>query len=783
MHPLSTCRVFQRRSIGWPFLIVLLAGLSSPAAASSQHTRASAPDESVTHRLDIAAGPLANTIAALEAATGLSIRDASLVASVPDAVSPGVTGDYTVEAALAKVLEGTPFVHRRTAPGEYSIDLRIAPERVEVAGVAAPYRREHSSSTTRTPTALRDIPQTVSIVTRELLNDQRAQSVADAMRNVPGVSIAQGEGNRDQVVLRGINTTSDFFVNGVRDDQERFRDLYNVDTLEVVQGPAAVLFGRGGAGGVVNVVTRRAARGAPSDASMEVGPYGHSRATARLTVPAGDAAAFGLSTMAQRSGGFRDGAFLHRYGVNPTFSAPLGSSARLSLGGEYMSDRRLADRGIPSRAGAPVIVSPRQFFGSLEQNEAQSGVRSGHATLEARVGSRLLVRNTFLAGQYPKAYRNVYPGSAVSATGTFTLAAYRQETNRTNLFNQTDVIYDMRVGSTHHTLLAGIEAGHQVQQEQRLVAPPIPNVLLTSSARDADFGAAVLATDRDAASDVLGAYVQDQVALSRRWKAVVGARLDRFGVRVDDHMAGSTNLSRTDVVLSPRAGLIYQPVPQVSLYGLYSYAFLPSGATLGLAVNTAELGPENAINYETGAKLELFGAKLMVTAAAFRLNRNNVKNTDPDNPTRLVLTGQQQTEGFVLSASGSITPAWKLHAGYADLDARITRDTAAAPAGRTVGLVPRRQGSIWSTFEFARRLGVGGGIVDQSSEFASFSNLVRLPGFTRLDGLVYYQLGRYRLAVNAENLLNRRYYPTAHNDNNISPGAPRNINMSLRAIF
>ena len=172
---------------------------------------------------------------------------------------------------------------------------------VDVTGRLSPYRPIESTGATKTDTPLRDIPQTVTVVPEPLLVDQHAQSVADAVRNVPGVSVAQGEGNRDQVVLRGISSASDFFVNGIRDDQERFRDLYNVERIEVVQGPAAVLFGRGGGGGIVNLVTRRPQRGAPSDFALELGAYDHKRGTAQFGLPLGSTGSFRVSAMAEDS--------------------------------------------------------------------------------------------------------------------------------------------------------------------------------------------------------------------------------------------------------------------------------------------------------------------------------------------------------------------------------------------------------------------------------------------------------------------------------------------------
>src|SRR2546427_6641408 len=223
-------------------------------------------------------GPLDAAIAAFHTGTGLTVT-LPVAAGVGSLPSPGVTGDLTADAALDRLLAGLPLAARRSTAGGYALDFQIAPEQIDVVGRAPAARPETTATATRTITPLRDVPQTITVVPRDLLTDQNAQSLAAAMKNVPGVSVAQGEGNRDQVVIRGISTASDFFVNGVRDDQERFRDLYNVEGIEVLQGPAAVLFGRGGAGGVVNLVTRRPSR-APSDVVLDLGTYGHKRATA-----------------------------------------------------------------------------------------------------------------------------------------------------------------------------------------------------------------------------------------------------------------------------------------------------------------------------------------------------------------------------------------------------------------------------------------------------------------------------------------------------------------------
>jgi catecholate siderophore receptor len=758
--------------------------ICSILALAAAPARADGP----TYRFAIPPAPVADVIAAFTAITGVTV-DLTAVDGIGTLPSPGVAGELTAEQALEQLLAGTALAARRNATAgdgtgkTYTLELRLEPERVEVTGRAEPYRPGVSSTATRTLTALRDLPQTLTVLPRELLADQNSQSLGSAMRNVAGVTVAQGEGNRDQLVIRGISTASDFFVNGVRDDQERFRDLYNVQSVEVLQGPAAVLFGRGGAGGVVNLVTTRPSRQMPSEVVVSLGSFDHKRATAQLGGGLNDKIAYRLNLMTEDSGGFRDAFFLKRYAVNPTLGFDLDASTTLTVGFEHLSDHRLADRGIPSQAGRPLAVAAHQLFGSERQNDARSGNDTASVIVEHRFSPRLLLRNSFLSGRYDKFYQNVYPGSAVNAAGSFSLAAYNHDVDRINTFNQTDLIYTARLAGMTHTLLAGTEFGHQFQDELRQTAANIANVSVAAPVRDADFAAAPTTVNRQATSDIAAAYVQDQMTLGGGFKAVVGARTDRFAVRVDDNLPANVDLARTDVATSPRAGLIYQPSRVASFYTSYSYTFLPSGQTLGLAVNTAQLTPENARNYEVGTKLDLLGQRLNISAAVFRLDRNNVKNTDSNDPNRLVLTGQQRTEGVTLSTSGRLLPKWTVFGGYSFLNARITQNTSAAPAGRLVGLVPRSQLNLWSTYDLSDRWGAGGGVIRQAKMFASFSNQVELPAFTRVDAVVYYRINRYRLALNAENLLDTSYYSTANGDNNISPGAPRSVQLSFRVMF
>lgn len=753
-------------------------------AQGAAETRAQAASAAVV--FTIPEGPIDGALAAFTRLTGVEVTWPA-EDGVRSIMSAGLRGTFTPTEALDRLLAGTGLAARAISNGRVQLEIRAADEHVRVEAISAPWTVDRSGAATKVDVPLRDVPQTVTVVPRAVLAEQGAQSVGDAMRNVPGVTVAQGEGNRDQVVMRGISSASDFYVNGVRDDQERFRDLYNVERVEVVQGPAAVLFGRGGAGGVVNLATRVADVGLPSETSFELGAFGHRRGSAFLS-GGSSRAAVGLSVMGQDSASFRDGFFLHRYALNPTLRLNRDGRTRVTLGYERLWDERLADRGIPSERGVPVAVGAGQFFGSRRLNLAHGDHDAVTATIERDLARGIRLRNTTLVGDYRKTYQNVYPGSAVSTARTLSLSAYNHAVDRTNVFNQADLIVERRTGAVAHALLAGVELGRQAQDEVRHTAATIANVPLTATERDADFAAAPTTVDRQAAATVAAAYVQDQLALGSSWKALVGVRLDRFAVAVDDRTGANVDLSRVDVAASPRAGLVFQPTTATAFYGSYSYTFLPSGQTLGLAANTAELEPEDARNYEVGTKLDLAGRRVQVTGALFRLDRNHVKNTDPNDPARLVLTGQQRTEGISASAAGSLTSRWKLTAAYANLRARVLRATTAAPAGRTVGLVPHVSASLWSTVDVSRRWTLGAGLTHQGRMFASFSNLVTLPAFTRADAMAAVRLGTggvasHRLVFNAENLFDVRAYPTAHSDNNISPGSPRTVRVSLRTTF
>ena len=659
-------------------------------------------------------------------------------------------------------------------------------------GPVTGYRATRSSTFTKTDTPLKEVPASISVIPEALIKDQAMSGMADALRYVPGAHGAQGEGNRDQVMLRGINTTADFFVDGVRDDMQIFRDFYNLERLEVLKGPGGMAFGRGGAGGVINRVVKKPQFGHIGEASIGLGSDSRLRGSVDLGDKANDTTAWRLNAMAENGDSFRNGFDMKRYAVNPTVTVLVSPRTTLTLGFEHARDERTADRGLPSAAAtlAPFETDRSTFFGNADQSEARSTVNGFSAVLEHDFAGGTQIKNNFRATYYDKFYQNVYANGAVTAGGLVRIEAYNNADKRTNIFNQTDLTMKFAAGGVEHTLLAGLELGHQdstsVRKNGFFGAATFLNVAAASPyAVATDFRAAGTTADNAVKVDLAAVYLQDQIALSKEWKLLAGLRYDHFKTSFDDRrtLVAATDLARTDNEWSPRLGLTWSPTANTTWYLSYSTSFLPSAEQLSLATNTAQLAPETAKNYEAGVRWDLL-PRLTLSGAVFRTDRDDVKVVDPNNPALLILAGQQRTDGVELGLQGEVTRNWDIYAGYANLDGRIVKGTT-VPAGRRVGLVPQDSLSIWNKFGLGGSWSAGLGVIHQSEVYASTNNTVKLPAYTRADGALYYNFadGKTRLALNVENLFDRKYYPTAHNDNNISPGAPRNARLTVSTRF
>ena len=697
--------------------------------------------------------------------------------------------------ALTAALAAPAFaeaMEAAAAPGDSTI---------VVTGQRPEYGAAETCTATRTCTEVQDVPQSLSVISESQIEDQALRSIADVLMYVPGATPGTGEGNRDQITLRGNNTTADFFVNGVRDDVQYFRDLYNSERIEVLRGPNAMIFGRGGGGGVVNRVTKRSGFNPYREFAVQGDSEGGFRLTGDLDQPFGESAGLRLNGVYENGESFRRHVELERYGVNPVLGAAFGDT-RIDLSYEYFHDRRTADRGLPSFLGRPVRGFDRTFFGDPDLSFAEIDAHIASLAVEHRFSDAVTLRNRTSYGDFDKFYQNVFPGGAVNATGTqVSLSAYNDTLKRENLFSQTDLILKGDLGGLSHTLLVGAEVGWQDTLSQRrngffasatnplgvasinvpLAAPTIAaSVTFLPVNTNAQLTPANF-SEGDAS--VLAFYAQEQLRISDAFEILAGLRYDRFEVDVLNRNNGQT-FSRTDHLFSPRLGLIVKPVPELSLYASYSRSYLPSSGDqfTSLDLTAAALRPERFDNYEIGAKWEPIEG-LLATVALYQLDRTNTRANDPLT-NQVVLTGAQRSRGLEIGLERNVTDRWQISAGYALQEAEIRRATAAAPAGREVPLVPRHQFSAWNRYNVDRSLGFGLGVLAASKSYASISNAVTLPGYVRLDAAVFYELGEgIEAQVNIENLLGEDYFPTAHNDNNVAPGAPTTARATLRVRF
>ena len=658
---------------------------------------------------------------------------------------------------------------------------------IVVTGERAAYGARVTSTATKTPTDIKNVPQALTIVSGQQIADQQLRSVAELLNFVPGASYGSGEGNRDQIVLRGNSSTADFFVDGVRDDVQYFRDFYNVDRVEVLKGPNAMIFGRGGGGGVVNRVLKRPSFSTSRDASLSADNWGARRFTADLDQGLSASIGARLNGVFESSDSFRHHVHLKRYGVNPTAAVLVGDT-RIDLSYEYFHDRRTADRGVPADGDEPVRGHTRDFFGDPDDSFARANVNLATFTIEHRFTESLTLRNRTMFGDYAKSYQNIYPNSFNPASGLVVLAAYNNRNDRTNLFSQTDLVWENRIGGVDQTLLFGFELGREKSRNKRLTGtfPSGGLVPISDPTVDADVVFAPSATDADnrVHAKVAALYVQDQIRPAEWLEIVAGLRFDRFQLNVDDFRSGM-QFDRTDALWSPRLGLVLKPSRRLSLYASYSRSFLPQSGDQfsSLTLITDGLKPERFDNYEVGAKLQLPGG-LLATAAFYRLDRTNTRAVDPLNPARTILTGAQRSRGIELGLERSITSRWLVSGGYALQKAEITETTTAAPAGREVPLVPHHSFSLWNRYDFTKEFGAGLGVIARSKSYATISNAVKLPGYARVDAALYYKLpAGFDAQINVENLFGAHYFPTANADNNIAPGAPRTVKASIGYSF
>lgn len=648
-------------------------------------------------------------------------------------------------------------------------------------GYAAPSTR----SATRSSARLVDIPLSLTVLTRGQLDDQATQSMADVVRYLPAITMGQGEGHRDQPTTRGISSTADLYLDGVRDDAQYYRDVYNVERVEALRGPNALAFGRGGGGGVLNRVMRQADFASHRTLRLETRSFQQMRGTLDLGGALGARAATRLNAVAEDGRSFRD-ITITRAGINPTVALVVGGGL-LRASFEHFEDRRTVDRGLPSFDGRPAPIDQAAFFGDRSVNRARAVVNHGRVEYERAAGAHAQLRTVVAWSEYDKMYQNLVPGAMNAGGTTVSLSAYRNETDRRNLFSQTDLTWQARTGAVMHAFLAGAEFGTQRTANFRETGY-FANGATSTSVAVTSFGVSPEVAFRQSASDadnrtratVAAAYAQHQGNFGRAWQSTLGVRVERLAMEFEDFRNDQT-LQREDVMVTPRAGLVFKPRSNASVYASLATSALPSAGDqfASLTATTAALRPERFETREAGAKWEP-SSRLRLTAAYFLLTRSRSSAPDPARAGVVVQTGKQESRGVELEAQGEVRSGWQLTGAYTAQRARIVSRTTSAAAGATIPLVPAQTLALWNRVQLRSPLAAAVGVVHQARMYAAIDNAVTLPSFTRIDGALFYSFGTHLLAqVNIENIANARFVVSAHSNNNLQPGAPRSVRVSL----
>ena len=701
-------------------------------------------------------------------------------------------GKATISTAVLLALYGTSVLAQ-----ENITESEGSVERITVRGA---FFGQQVATAVKTPTLLVNVPQSVSVVSAAQISEQALFSIADVMQYTPGVSIGLGEDHRDQVTIRGQNTTADFFVDGLRDDVQYFRPLYNLERVEILRGANALLFGRGGGGGVVNRVTKVASSAedfTTLSAGIDTFGAGSISIDTNKAIDANNAFRFnGVFDSIDNHRDFKDG---ERYAINPTYTWMANDDTTVVASYEYVNDDRLVDRGIPSLDGAPLEGYDDTYFGDPDFNNTTLEAHIARVRVDHALSQSWNLNGTVQFADYDKAYQNLYPVNFDADAGTVTLDGYRDTTTRENALVQLNLIGQFATGDINHTLLTGMEYGSQDTENTRrdaffadsqddqvsfVFSDPlvIPSMTLTDPVRDR-------------ASDVTftSAFVQDEIKLNENWIVVAGLRYDNFDIDVVDSIevangaddGNSGFLSSSDSQVSPRAGLIYKPAESVSIYASYSKSFLPRSGDqfLSLSLTSQALEAEEFENKEIGVKWN-FSDSLSVTAAAFEVERENGTAQDPNNPEASILTGTE-TKGFEVQVVGKLSERWVINAGYSNLDGEeMGRIGDGALANRDLAQLPEHMLTLWNQYEVNDKWRVALGVIYQSEQYASLNNTVELPDFVRVDAAVYYDYSEdVKIQLNVENVFDEDYFPSAHNDNNIATGEPLNARVSLQYKF
>ena len=652
------------------------------------------------------------------------------------------------------------------------------------------------SSLSRIPVPLQDVPQSITVVPQRLMQERAASSFQDALRSVPGISFQAGEGGvqGNNLTLRGYNARNDLFLDGVRDQGSYFRDIFNIESIEVLKGPSSQYFGRGSTGGAINQVSKVPHLTPSYGGTFSPGNGIYIRGTADINQPITPTIALRLNAMVHKDDIVgRDVAEQKRLGFAPSITFGLGTPTQLNLSYLIQGEDNIPDYGIPYVNGRPARVERDNFYGFADKDYEKTLLNVGTARFDHRFNDTFSLRNTLRFSHNDREHETTAPRfNAMFYPSEFVRNRPARDITESILSNQTDLTAKFDTFGFGHTLVTGVEFSRESLDRTNYAFADVPRASVQNPNPDQSTAGMTkrVSARSDGSAFGFGIFAADQIRLNEYFDLVGGVRWDYFDADFDNtaideaNVKTRTDLSRIDKMWSYRGGLIFHPTPSQSYYFSYATAFNPSAEAIQLAANNAQTAPEKNETFEIGTKVQFFNGALSLQGAIFRINKTDARVEDPDSPTeQLVLEGKQRVQGFEIGVAGRVLPNLNVFGGYTYLDSKFVDSPDPEVEGNELLNVPRHSATLWTTYDFLEKWQVGGGPTYVSSRYNNAANASRIPGHVLWDATVAYQLSEnVQLRLNAINLTNQLYYSNI-SGGHVVPGNGRTFIVSMSFKF
>ena len=739
---------------------------------------------------DIPIGTLESALISFQKTSGLQVVIPNeAMRTLP---SPGVKGTYSAEQALREILRGTGISYRFSDKRTVLLEIQAGTESVEVRDEG----RIILSSTKYTE-PLRNTPQTITVISKEVMEQQGATTLRDVLKNVPGLTITAGEGGNpagDNLTLRGFSARNDIFIDGVRDLSPQSRDPFNLEQVDVVKGPGSVYTGRGSTGGSINLLNKTPELRRSFGGTLDFGTDRTRRATADVNVPFGDSVAFRLNLLAHHSGvAGRDVVEFDRWGVAPSLTLGLGKPTRFTASYYKLKQDNISDYGIPwvpatnnalvefRDRPAPV---PRNTFYGLRDRDFEK-LNSDLVTLkfERDFDDNLSLRNQL---RYANSSRDsiATPPRFASINSTAINRELRSWQTEDDVWdNQTDFLARFSTGTIEHSLVTGLNITRENNTRKTRTAPNMLTTLLNPNPDDV-FTSPITVSPivGDVTANSQAVYLFDTAKFGQKWELNGGLRWDRFDA--DGITTTGVPVSRVDRMLSVRAGAVFKPLPQGAVYASYGTSLNPS--LEGLSYNTANtvIDPEKTYTVEAGSKWDFFTGRMLVSGAIFRVEKQNARTPGilPGDPLQ-VLEGKQRVTGLELSVEGNVTRAWQVLAGYTFLDSKTVDSNVPAEIGKELVNTPPQSFNVWTTYRLPSNFHFGGGARFVDRRFGNTINTRFVDAYWTFDVMASYPISSHvDLKLNIYNLTDKLYFDRI-GGGHIVPGPGRTAMLSTSFRF